>query len=817
MRVSILGQFCVVILLSCAGIVQAQSNASPGESVVLAELTGVWTLENDSGQTSYVAFARSPFAIYRGRLAEVDVSGIKRYADAEAEAAGLREVLDDRAGLSEVSERLGDVLIDRIDNPRADESMREQGRAEASSAINARLRDRLDRLLVIMADAAERGDGTLTTINISFSRAPDLVGDLDRQSTSLAYSGNRLYFVIRERLWIYDRVSTLSGQSANDWPNGGRQAWERRLENEYDRLFSRCVVYQRSELPLDECRAHRDAMAEFGVELRPEFILERFRNFDKPSTAEMTFWRNRMMPHNSWSDTFPALDYCYSGVSSSGSVGDFITSLAGKGFANTLWRLSLLSNAPLEKPSNWTEQEFREWAPVGDQSLSGLQGAIFLRADGVLGFGPNFDGLAFDPRNRWAYSDGVIRLTWNDASIDVQIPVVDYVNANGTTNLALANRAFAELVLGNYDLLMKMPYPERHPDYERLRPFTESQRCDTGDLTTSIAKPNVEPKPEIEWPSRPAADVFPAHWHARTDMTDGSTYPDPDTWAGMQSGGYYHLLGSDSSRSGSLGVNVDAPAGFAYDRGARWQVSGSTLTWQWEQFDTFVFELPNSYTGTISAVGQRNPQYTMVLTPTDLLEPGVRRLQSETRPEPVMELKAPPEPRDAESEVKQAIPAEPPAKPVLIGCWHWSNGAQISIEPDGVVVNGPIRGQWQASVTANQFEIVWPPIEDTITLASNGRSFTGVGLFGTQFSATRIGLGTGLAGQWRRQDGVILEFTTDGVATGGPMRGQWSSESDRKFRIEWPLVDDVTVAKDGERLNAVNQFGRVTATRRTGC
>ncbi len=829
MRVSVLGLIHLAVALSGAGIAEAQSTASPSTadvSAVLAELNGVWTLENDRGETSYVAFAGSPFAIYRGRLSEVDITAIRRYADAEAEAAGLQQALDNSEDLSEVSDRVGDVLVGRIGESQLDEAARERARTEASASINARLRGRLERLRQIMADAVEHGDGTLTTINIGFSSAPDLVGELNRRATALAYSGNRLYFVIRERIWIYDRVSTLSGQSAGDWPDGGRSAWEHGLSFEYTRLYQRCVVYQRSELPLDDCRAHRDGIAAFGVELEPEFVLERFRDFDKPTEAEMTFWRNRMPSRDTWSDTFPVLDYCYGAASSPGTIKDFVSELAGTGFKNTLWRLSLISNAPFEKPRNWTEQEFHEWAPGADQPLSSLQGAIFLRADGVLGFGPYFDGLGFDPRNRWTYSGGTIRLSLNDGSIEVQIPIADYVNAEGTTNLALAKRAFAALVLGNYDLLTKMPYPERHPDFERLKPFTESQRCDTGDLTTALAEPTPEPEPEVDWPTRKAG-AFPTHWHARTDMTDGSEDPDPERWAGMQAGAYYYLLGADSARSGRLGVNINAPTGFAYDRNASWEVSGSTMTWRWSQFDTFVFELRDDYTGTISAVGQKNPQYTMVLTPTDLLSPQTRRLEVAAAPDAVAAQAAEtsstaavrnPEP-EPEPEPEPVPVVQPPAAvepATLIGCWRWSNGARIRIAADGVAANGPVRGQWRSADAPNRFEVEWPPIEDTITLASNGRSFDGVGAFGIRYTATRIGQGDGLSGQWRRQDGVVLNFAGDGAASGGPLRGRWSGSGD-SFRIEWPLIDEVTVSKDGERLDAVNQFGRVTAKRQPDC
>ena len=596
-------------------------------------------------------------------------------------------------------------------------------------------------------------------------------------------------------------------------------------------------MYQRSDLPFDECRAHRDKIAAFGVELRPEFVLERFRDFDKPADAEVAFWRNQFAGSANWSATFPALDYCYGANSSWGTVPDFMADLAGKGFANTLWRLSMFGVVPGEKPRNWTEQEYFEWA-TGDQPLGSMSAAaIFLRSDGVLGFSPSFEGIGFDPQNRWSYADGVIRLTWNDGAVEVQLEVADFYNVRGTTNLALADQAFAQLVLGNHDLLTKMTYPDQHPDYERLRPYAESWRCDSEELTTAITVQTPEPEPEIDWPTRPP-HAFPAHWHGRFDMTDGSELSDPDAWAEMQAGAFYYLLGSDSSRRGRLGTNTGAPTSYAYDSGTRWEVDGETMTWRWEQFDTFVFELPDSYTGTISAVGQQNPQYTMVLTPTDLLDPQTRRLRvaaaeestvvaevvaaSDAMPESVAEPAT-----IAETEVSDTpeqndesnLPVESVANPVtaaLVGCWQWSNGARIIIDEEGVATNGPVRGQWRSLGAADRFEIAWPPIEDTITLSSNGRSFDGVGAFGIRFSATRLSGDAGLAGRWQRHDGVMLDFAADGAASAGPLRGTWSG-SGGTFRVEWPLIDEVTLSGDSERLDAVNQFGQVTATRRPGC
>ena len=741
----------------------------------------------------------------------MDVTAIRHYPDTAAEASGIGEALGNESGMSEVSDRLGDILIDRLGTSQLDQAQTDAAIAAARSSMNERLRERLTRLQTIMADATEHGDGTLTTINVGFITAPDLVGELERRDTSFAFSGDRLYFVIRGRIWTYDRVATIAGNAPGDWANGGRHAWEWQLDLEYADQFNRCVMYQRSELPVEECRAHRDRMAEFGVELKPEFVLERFRDFPKPSNAELDFWRNQYAPQKDWSITFPALEYCFSSVSSSESVQDFVASLARSGFSNTLWRLSIPSSAPLETPRNWTDEEFMAWAPGGDRQLSSLEAAVFLRADGGLGFGPDFAGLGFDPGNAWSYAGGVIQLSFRNGAAIVDLPVGDYVNLQGSTNLALADGAFAQLILGNYDLLANMPRPEQHPDYERLRPFTENGRCDTGGITTTITESPPPVEPTVDWPTRPAS-AFPSHWHARTDMTDGSEHPDADSWREMQAGGYYHLLGADSGRSGRLGVNIDAPTGYGYAPTATWSVSGRTMTWQWDQYDSFVFELPESYDGTLTAVGQNNPQYTMVLTPTDLLTPGSRRLERASEPTAESSPSAdrsPPSPVEAPPELEQ--PTEPQPE-LLVGVWRWSNGLQIKVDADGSASNGIAAGRWSSGKSSREFEIEWPAIEDRITISADEQTLNGVGAIGVQYTARRVDGDTGIVGRWRRQDGVILQFSADGSVAGGPLTGRWS-KSGGNYVVSWPLVDAVTVSPSGDRLEAVNQFGQVTATR----
>ena len=803
MRVWILG-----LALLAPAFSTAQTDRLP------ADLNGTWLLKNDQGQPSYIAFSDGNMAIYRGRLSTVALNASRRHADAAAEVAEIEAFLADDTRAEQLTDRAAQMFVDRLDLPEMDETAKAEGTSEVSASIRQRLQERLERQLIRLRDAAAKGDGTLTQLDLNFTYPGELLNEFDRRRADIAVSGDRLYLTIRKRVWIYDRTSALTGEARAEWDRRGRRGFEYYLANEYDRLFYRCVRLERDDQPVEDCRAYRDRMADFGVELRPEFVLERYRDFDKPGEIEMAFWKNQLPGRVNSSATFPELGYCFDGRSTGETREAFMDRLAADRFRNTLWRLQIISSSPGEKPRNWTQEEYIAWAPEWGRSFGSVQGPAFLRADGVLGFSKGFEGIAFDPRNRWSYENGEIRLSWYDGAFEARIPVQSNGPSRGKTTFVLGKDIRLELVLGSYDLLAAMVHPESHPDYERLLPYAQSATCDSVSLSSAVAETALNPEPDIEWPTR-EPDAFPTHWFGRTDMSDGSEHPDAKIWEGMQRGGFFHL-----NDNGVIGVNIERPAGYGYDKSARWNVEGRTLTLSWSTSDTFVFELPASYDTEISAVGQKNPQYRLVLTPADLLEPGTRRraavrksTEQASAPSPDAVAALPAEVPTAAPPAESESPAPPKAS--LAGCWRWSNGARITLMEDGTAVNGIFRGSWRSLSTG--YVIQWPPIEDTLTVSGDGDRFDGKGFFDIPFSGTRMTAGDGLTGQWRRQDGVVLDFRTDGSVTAGSLRGRWTQQAPSRYTVSWPVRDVVSMSDDGERLTIVNQFGKATATRGSGC
>jgi len=52
--------------------------------------------------------------------------------------------------------------------------------------------------------------------------------------------------------------------------------------------------------------------------------------------------------------------------------------------------------------------------------------------------------------------------------------------------------------------------------------------------------------------------------------------------------------------------------------------------------------------------------------------------------------------------------------------------------------------------------------------------------------------------------------------TGGPFNGIWTKAAD-KWVFEWPLVDSLSVAENGNSLSTKNAIGAATASRDASC
>ncbi len=164
------------------------------------------------------------------------------------------------------------------------------------------------------------------------------------------------------------------------------------------------------------------------------------------------------------------------------------------------------------------------------------------------------------------------------------------------------------------------------------------------------------------------------------------------------------------------------------------------------------------------------------------------------------------------------------AKASLVGCWKWSNGANIIIKNNGTVNNAAIKAKWQYKneITAKSkdrgiYIITWPSIFDLIKLLDNGASFSGINSFGIPISGKRIsGNNSQLIGKWKWFNGIDVIVDKDKTVKAGALQGNWKVEKDG-FLVEWPIVDTIMVSPKGDELQGKNQFGNFSAVRSKGC
>ncbi len=154
----------------------------------------------------------------------------------------------------------------------------------------------------------------------------------------------------------------------------------------------------------------------------------------------------------------------------------------------------------------------------------------------------------------------------------------------------------------------------------------------------------------------------------------------------------------------------------------------------------------------------------------------------------------------------------------LPGCWNWSNGANIVINTDGSAYNGPFAASWKTvDSTRGRYTIAWPSFVDTLTLSADGSALTGKNNYNLPVTATRkSGKVSSAVGNWLWSNGVTVTIHSNASVTAGALKGIWT-KSGNKWIIEWPLVDTVSLSKDGRSLSAKNQFGAVTASRKANC
>lgn len=152
----------------------------------------------------------------------------------------------------------------------------------------------------------------------------------------------------------------------------------------------------------------------------------------------------------------------------------------------------------------------------------------------------------------------------------------------------------------------------------------------------------------------------------------------------------------------------------------------------------------------------------------------------------------------------------------LVGCWQWSNGLKIVVNADGTASNGFGVAPWISS-KPNQYVVDWPDITGNITLTDDGQRLDASDSIGTISTAQRLqGSPGSFVGLWRWDNGGIVSISTDGTMTMGFFAGSWTGQN-RQYQIVWPIVDEIALDTEGQKLSGQNQFGAFSATRLASC
>ncbi len=152
------------------------------------------------------------------------------------------------------------------------------------------------------------------------------------------------------------------------------------------------------------------------------------------------------------------------------------------------------------------------------------------------------------------------------------------------------------------------------------------------------------------------------------------------------------------------------------------------------------------------------------------------------------------------------------AKRSFTGCWKWSTGLYVTINPNGKASFGNIISKWKTiNKTKGQYIISWPPFIDTLSLIDNGKKLVGKSNWGIPISAIRkSGKPTTLIGTWLWSNNVEVSIKENKTIQAGHLIGTWQ-QSANKWLLTWPVDDFITISNDGQSLTAKNQFIPTTA------
>ena len=76
----------------------------------------------------------------------------------------------------------------------------------------------------------------------------------------------------------------------------------------------------------------------------------------------------------------------------------------------------------------------------------------------------------------------------------------------------------------------------------------------------------------------------------------------------------------------------------------------------------------------------------------------------------------------------------------LVGTWHWANGWNVDVEPNGTFTSGAFRGTWRAvDASRGLYEMNWPSPTDSVVLLGGGTRIAGSNQYGVATGGVKTG------------------------------------------------------------------------------
>jgi hypothetical protein len=76
----------------------------------------------------------------------------------------------------------------------------------------------------------------------------------------------------------------------------------------------------------------------------------------------------------------------------------------------------------------------------------------------------------------------------------------------------------------------------------------------------------------------------------------------------------------------------------------------------------------------------------------------------------------------------------------LVGTWHWANGWNVDVKPNGTFTSGTFRGTWRAvDASRGLYEMNRPSPTDSVVLLGGGTRIAGLNQYGVATGGVRTG------------------------------------------------------------------------------